>query len=291
MCSPLRWAGSDREPSVVPRSVNRGRPAGSADRIARAGCGSVTPSATRPLEELPPPVDLDLEVAGAPADARASSGVTPQPKCSNASVAGSQVASTAGPRRWTWPWTSRATGRTKWAATTRRRPASSRRSTSDDAEVRQLVVGQADGRAARGVEDVIERIGVDRRGQAIADGCGADRDLGRLAPGVGRRWSDSSRREQDGVIRADRGRRRGAAGGGRASRARTPAGASRRSRPRLRARRRGGRRQEVEERAQERRLADALAVGGDDDRDARLDEEPDRRGQLGIERARRGSAP
>ena len=47
---------------------------------------------------LAPPVDLDLEVAGAARRSRrASSGVTPQPKCSNASVAGSQVASTAGP--------------------------------------------------------------------------------------------------------------------------------------------------------------------------------------------------
>ena len=55
----------------------------------------------------------------------------------------------------------------------------------DDAEVRQLVVGQADRRPAEGVEDLVERVGVDRRGQAVADRGGPDRDPGGGAPRVG----------------------------------------------------------------------------------------------------------
>ncbi len=45
------------------------------------------------------------------------------------------------------------------------------------------------------------------------------------------------------------------------------------------------RRQEVEERAEERGLADLPGLGGDDDRDAALDKDPQRRRQLRIERA------
>ena len=52
----------------------------------------------------------------------------------------------------------------------------------DDPEMRQLVVGQPDRRAAQGVEDVVERVGVDRRGEAVADRRRADGDPGGLRP-------------------------------------------------------------------------------------------------------------
>ena len=57
---------------------------------------------------------------------------------------------------------------------------------SDDAEPRQLVVAEADRRAAELVEDLVERVGVDRRGQAVADARGPDRDARLGAPGVRR---------------------------------------------------------------------------------------------------------
>ena len=82
----------------------------------------------------------------------------------------------------------------------------------DDAEMRQLVVGQPDRRPAERVEDLIERVGMDRRGQAVADRRGPDRDPGRRAPGVGGRWSDSSWASRTVVVRADRRRRRLRAG-------------------------------------------------------------------------------
>ena len=102
---------SDREPKRRPAERQTGGrryariAARTALRLGDAGRDEA-------IEEFAPAVDLDLEVAGAPAGASASSGVTPQPKCSKASVSGSQVARTAGPRRWRWPWTSRASGRT-----------------------------------------------------------------------------------------------------------------------------------------------------------------------------------
>ena len=70
-----------------------------------------------------------------------------------------------------------------------------------------------------------------------------------------------------------------------ASRAPRPAAASRTSRPAGELDDAGGRRQEVEQRHQQRRLADVLASAGDHERDEGLDEQPDRRRELGIEHA------
>jgi hypothetical protein len=64
------------------------------------------------IEVLAATIDLDLEIAGAATDPARELGVTPQPKCSKASSSASQVARTAGPRRWVWPCSSRAKGRT-----------------------------------------------------------------------------------------------------------------------------------------------------------------------------------
>ena len=55
-----------------------------------------------------------------------------------------------------------------------------------DAEARQLVVVRADRRTAQLVEDLVERVGVDRRGQVVADRGRPDRDARLRAPGVGR---------------------------------------------------------------------------------------------------------
>ena len=110
-------------------------------------------------------------------------------------------------------------------------------------EVRQLVVGQPDRRPPELVEDLVKRIGMDRRGQAAQPsqtGPGPHRAGG--APRVGRRVIGQLMGEQDGRRGADRGSRRG---GGRSRANRAPtlrqpveglvlAGTS------------GGRRQEVE---------------------------------------------
>ena len=55
-----------------------------------------------------------------------------------------------------------------------------------DPEMRELVIGQPDRAPAELVEDVVERIGVDGRGKAVADRGGPHRDPRRLAPGVRR---------------------------------------------------------------------------------------------------------
>ena len=70
--------------------------------------------------------------------------------------------------------------------------------------MRQLVVGEADRRPSECVEDVVERIGVDGRGQPIPDRCRPDRDPRRLAPGVGGRVVGELEGQQDCRVRADR---------------------------------------------------------------------------------------
>ena len=98
--------------SVVPRSVKRLGRAVATDRGADRVAGRSSPAATRCSRTVR---RRSTSISKSPArrpTRRASSGVIPQPKCSKASSAGSQVARTAGPRRWTWPCSSRATGRT-----------------------------------------------------------------------------------------------------------------------------------------------------------------------------------
>ena len=69
----------------------------------------VVPAPTSARRQLGPLV-LELEVAGLSVGPLASSGITPQAKCSKASefVPGREHGGTG---RWTWPWSSRATGR------------------------------------------------------------------------------------------------------------------------------------------------------------------------------------
>ena len=165
-----------------------------------------------------------------------------------------------------------------------------------DPEPRQLVVADLHRRTAERLEDLLERVGVDRGGQAVADGRGPDRDAGLLAPGVGREVVGELGHEEDGVVGADR------RGLGRLVAVAVRSGASRRAVAATRAPvacgsqsnvsvepceldRPDAGRQEVQERAEERGLADLPVLGGDDDRDAALDEDPQRRRQLRIERA------
>ena len=65
-----------------------------------------------------------------------------------------------------------------------------------EAQARELVVGQPDVRPAELVEDLFERIGVDRRAEAVADADRPDRDPGLLAPGVDRQMRTELLREQ-----------------------------------------------------------------------------------------------
>jgi hypothetical protein len=153
----------------------------------------------------------------------------------------------------------------------------------DDAEMRQLVVSEADRRPAQGVEDVVERIGMDRRRQAIPDRRGTDRDPRRFAPGVGGRVVGELEGQQDRRVGTDR------IGVGGRVRLPRPAKLRRLGQPveGLALTRQfhdpNGGWQEVEQCAESGRFADPLIFGGDDDRDACLDEQPQLRSQLGIE--------
>ena len=154
--------------------------------------------------------------------------------------------------------------------------------------MRQLVVGQADRRPAEHVEDLVERVGVDRRGQAVADRGGPDRDPGGGAPGVGGRVVGQLVGEEDGRRPGGPGRcrlRRVAATPGQPSSDACGSQSNVSSSP-ASSTTRLVRRQEVEERREQRRLADVLRLRRDDDRDAGLDEQPERRGELRIEHAR-----
>ena len=162
-------------------------------------------------------------------------------------------------------------------------------------EPRQLVVAEADRRSAELLEDLVERVGVDGRGQPVADGDGTDRDPGLGAPGVGRQVVGQL------GDRAGRCRRAGSVGvGGRVTRAAIASGACGRPPAEL-----GRLRQPVERLhgAGELDGADARAAGRrgarrgawscrrpgaarrDDERDAAFDQHPERRRQLRIERA------
>ena len=151
--------------------------------------------------------------------------------------------------------------------------------------MRQLVVGEPDGRSAKQLEDLIERVGVDGRGEAVTDRGRPDRDPCRQAPGVGGQMVGELVGEDDRRLGADRFR----AGG--PTRATGPAELRCLRQPGERLRLAGeldlvdGRRQEVKERAQQCGLAGPLCLGSDDERDARLDEHPELRRQLRIERA------
>ena len=155
----------------------------------------------------------------------------------------------------------------------------------DHPEMRQLVVSEAHGWATEGVEDIVERIGVDGRGKAVADRGGAHGDPCRLAPGVGRQVVRQLVGEKDRPLRTD-----GVAMLG-SSRDARPAELRRLRKPGERLRFAGQlddrdrRRHEGQERAEERRLAHALWSGGHDDRDAGLDQKPELGGELRVERS------
>ena len=162
----------------------------------------------------------------------------------------------------------------------------------DQAEVRELVVGQPDGPEL--VVDVLEPVGVDRRADPVADRRGADQGPGGGAPGVERQVGGQLRGHEIGRCRASPG-----------SPARQPRvrilGRPPAERPGLRqpgevlvgprqvdpAHRRG---QEVEQGLEDRRLAGALREPGHDQRQAGLEEDPGQRRQLGVEDAAAGSA-
>src|SRR5215210_1853640 len=158
----------------------------------------------------------------------------------------------------------------------------------DDADSRQLVVRQRDRRPMQCVEDLFERVGVDRCREAVPDGDGADRDARGVAPRVRRKVIRKLRRDEDARRRVGGGltwrvpRDNGLAPPPELARMRKPverfgdAG-------KLDAARR--RRQEVEQRVEERRLAGPAALGGDDKRHAGFEEEPEEATQLGVERA------
>ena len=73
----------------------------------------------------------------------------------------------------------------------------------DDTEARQLVVGEQDRRPPERLEDLVERIGMDRRGQSVPDRRRSDRDARLGAPGVRRQMVGQLRDEQDGRVRPD----------------------------------------------------------------------------------------
>lgn len=125
----------------------------------------------------------------------------------------------------------------------------------DDTEVRQLIVGQAHRPPAQLVEDLVERVAMDRRRQAIADRGGPDRQPGGGPPGIDRQVIGELRGdEQRGIRLHDR-----PDGGG--SRDAGPAELGRLGQPLERLRRSGQllhrrrRRHEIAQRPEEGRLA------------------------------------
>ena len=74
----------------------------------------------------------------------------------------------------------------------------------DDAQPRQLVVIEIDGRAAQGLEDAVERVGMDRGREPVPDRGGPDGQPGPRAPRVRRQVIRQLRDQQDGVVGADR---------------------------------------------------------------------------------------
>ena len=158
----LRQPAARSSPSVVGRACEPPR----SRRSRRVPCGVASVSRRR----------WRSPASRSPAFQRmraASSGRTPQAKCSSWPVVASRAARTAGPSRWTWPWPSRAIGRTWCAAATR----PSGVEDHDDAEVGQLVVGEFGGGAEPG-EDLLQGRGLDRRGEA-----GTERRRAQQRPG------------------------------------------------------------------------------------------------------------
>ena len=166
----------------------------------------------------------------------------------------------------------------------------------DDAETGQLVVVEPDRGSAQGVEDLVEGVGMDGRRQAVPDRRGADGEPGLGAPGIRGQVVRQLGDEQDGRRRAGRVDpairrspgvvRRRASADRRASRAPAACGSQSKvsAAPASSIARTPGARN-VEEGVEERGLARPLPLGGDDDRDPSLDQHPQRRGQLRVERA------
>ena len=123
----------------------------------------------QPGEKVAPPVDLDLEVAGTPADARRQLGHDPPAEMLEGirgRIPGREDRRTepldvavdvAGDR----PHVVRGDDPPTAAVDLSQ--------DEDDAEMRQLVVRDPDRRPAEGVEDLVERIGVDRRRETVTD--------------------------------------------------------------------------------------------------------------------------
>ena len=129
----------------------------------------VTPVVARSVEVVATPLDLDLEVAGAPADARRElRGDTPA-EVLEAVVAG--IPGREDGRAETLDVAVHVAGdRPDVVGGHDAAPAAGDGPQDEhDAETRQLVVGEPDRWAAERLEDVVERIGVDRGGQPVAD--------------------------------------------------------------------------------------------------------------------------
>ena len=233
-------AGLDREPKRRPAERQTPPPGGTRGWRVRTASGSIVPAASERLEEGPTTVQLDLEVARPASDAARELRGDPPAELLEGVLGGIPGREDGGPQPLEMAvlvadHRSDVMGRDD-AATSVVEAAGDQ----DDAEVRQLVVGQPDRWPPELVEDLVERVGMDRRGQAVADRRGPDRDTGGSTPGIGRGVVGQLVGEQDGRRRADRvAAGCGGSGDRPASRAPTPAAASRRSRPRRRAPRPG----------------------------------------------------
>ena len=194
VCSP--WLGRARTASlsVDSRSVKRG--AGRYARIARGPRQARSRRRARaPSRCSRAPVRLDLEVARPAADAQGELGRD----------APAEVLERVGrrrPRSRGPPARAAAGGRAGRArpagrSAPRRRAGGRRRRAAGRARPRGATArrrSRPDRRAAQRVEHVVERVGVDRGGQAVADRGGPDRDPRRGAPGVGGQVRPTARR-------------------------------------------------------------------------------------------------
>ena len=252
------------------------------------------------------PLDLDLEVAGPPADAPRELGGDPPGEVLEAVMAGIP---------------GREDGRAEMLDVAVDVPddradvvggddptpaARDGPQDQDDAETGQLVVREQDRRAAERLEDLVERVGVDRGRQPVADRGRPDRDPGLGAPRVGRQVIGQLGDQQHGRLRPDR-RSGGMTGGPTACAAGTRMGPWTTSVADGRTRRQPssdacGSQSNVSVapasstawvpagRKSSRALSSVdlpvpWAGRGDHQRDPRLDEEPEGRRQLRVERA------
>ena len=160
----------------------------------------------------------------------------------------------------------------------------------DQPETRQLVVIEADRWPAQRLEHLVERIGVDGGREPVPDRGGPDGQTGLRTPGVRREVVGQLRDEQDRVVGTDRASRPALVGMAWLRTAR-PAELRGLRQPCERLGRAGQLHHaraglhEVEQRLEQRGLPGAALLGGHDDRDATLDQRPQRRTERRVERA------